>query len=230
MPIQYNPIARRDCEFLKANACKNEGMSTLARARLVPLILLLSACSEAPKTVEKKAPAKAPEPVTGRQAFQMMYPQARIWAVDAQPLQLRSINLSQVKPEKGKAGGWQAIFVSASLAKSRAYTYSAVEAEGNLHEGVFAGIAEDYAVGRGATSPFLPAALKIDSDHAYDVAAEKSQDYIKKNQGKVISYLLELNKRFPDPSWRVIWGESVSSSDYSVFVDATTGMLLEKMH
>ncbi|HXA66998.1 MAG TPA: hypothetical protein VNV82_17705 [Bryobacteraceae bacterium] len=207
-------------------------MSMLTWGRLaLPVVLLLSGCSEAPKTGETtKAPEKPPEPLTGRQAFQMMYPQARGWAPDAQPLELRSINLSQVKPEKGKAGGWQAIFVSPSLGKSRTYTYSAVEAEGNLHQGVFAGIAEDYAVGRGATSPFLPAALKIDSDEAYDTAAAKSQDYIKKNPDKVISYLLEQNKRFPDPTWRVIWGESVSSSDYSVFVDATTGMLLEKMH
>jgi len=207
-------------------------MSMLTWGRLaLPVVLLLSGCSEAPKTGETtKAPEKPPEPLTGRQAFQMMYPQARGWAPDAQPLELRSINLSQVKPEKGKAGGWQAIFVSPSLGKSRTYTYSAVEAEGNLHQGVFAGIAEDYVVGRGATSPFLPAALKIDSDEAYDTAAAKSQDYIKKNPDKVISYLLEQNKRFPDPTWRVIWGESVSSSDYSVFVDATTGMLLEKMH
>ncbi len=207
-------------------------MSMPTWGRLVlPLALLLSACSEAPKTAETtKAPEKPPEPLSGRQAFQMMYPQARGWAPDAEPLELRSINLSQVKPEKGKAGGWQAIFVSPSLGKSRTYTYSAVEAEGNLHQGVFAGIAEDYAVGRGATSPFLPAALKTDSDEAYDTAAAKSQDYIKKNPDKVISYLLEQNKRFPDPTWRVIWGESVSSSDYSVFVDATTGMLLEKMH
>ena len=204
----------------------------LPRARLLlPLILLLSACSEAPKAPEKsKAAEKPPEPVTGRQAFQMMYPQARGWAPDAQPLELRSINLLQVKPEKGKAGGWQAIFVSPSLGKSRAYTYSAVEAEGNLHQGVFGGIAEDYAVGRGATAPFLPAALKTDTDQAYDTAAAKSQDYIKKNPDKSISYLLEHNKRFPDPSWRVIWGQSVSSSDYSVFVDATTGMFLERMH
>jgi hypothetical protein len=207
-------------------------MSTLVRARLLlPLVLLFSACSEAPKTTETtKAPEKPPEPLTGRQAFQMMYPQARGWAPDAQPLELRSINLAQVKPEKGKAGGWQAIFVSASLGKSRAYTYSAVEAEGNLHQGVFAGIPEDYVAGRGTSAPFLPAALKIDTDQAYDTAAAKSQDYIKKNPGKVISYLLEMNKRFPDPTWRVIWGESVSSSDYSVFIDATTGMLLEKMH
>ena len=207
-------------------------MSTLGRARLLlPLVLLLSACSEGTKTSEKsKVPEKPPEPVTGRRAFQMMYPQARAWAPDAQPLELRSIHLSQVKPERGKAGGWQAIFVSPSLGKSRAYTYSAVEAEGNLHQGVFAGIAEDYAVGRGSTSPFLIAALKIDSDQAYAAAAEKSQDYIKKNPNKTISYLMEQNRRFPEPSWRVIWGESVSSSDYSVFVDATTGMFLERMH
>jgi hypothetical protein len=197
---------------------------------LLPLALFLSACSEAPKATETKAPEKTPEPLTGRQAFQMMYPQARAWAADALPLQLRSINLSQVKPEKGKAGGWQVIFASASLAKSRLYTYSAVEAEGNLHQGVFAGIAEDWDATRSASSPFLPAALKIDSDQAYDTAAEKSQAYLKKNPNKPISYLLELNKKFPDPSWRVIWGESVNSSDYSVFVDATTGMLLQIMH
>ena len=204
----------------------------LARTRLLlPLVLLLAGCSEAPKAVEKsKEPEKPAEPLTGRQAFQMMYPQARGWAPDAQPMELRSINLAQVKAEKGKAGAWGAIFVSPSLGKSRTYTYSAVEAEGNLHQGVFAGIAEDYAVGRGTTSPFLPAALKIDTDAAFDTAAEKSLDYTKKNPDKVISYLLEQNKRFPDPTWRVIWGESVSSSDYSVFIDATTGMLLEKMH
>lgn len=205
---------------------------SLAPARLLlPLALLLSACSEAPTSVEKtKAPEKPPEPVTGRQAFQMMYPQARLWAADAQPLDLRSIHLSQVKPQKGKAGGWQATFVSPSLGKARPYTYSAVEEEGNLHQGVFAGIAQDYDIARGATQPFLVAALKFDSDQAYDAAAEKSQDYTKKNPTKTIAYLLELNRKFPDPTWRVIWGESVSSSDYSVFVDATTGMVLERMH
>src|SRR5580704_1629337 len=59
--------------------------------------MLLAGCSEAPKTEAAKRPEKAPEPVTGRQAFQMMYPQARRWAADAQPFQLRSIHLSQVK-------------------------------------------------------------------------------------------------------------------------------------
>src|ERR1035441_9138279 len=111
---------------------------------LSPLILFLSACSDAPKTAEQKQPPKPPEPLTGRQAFQRMYPQARGWAPDAQPLEIRSVNLARVKADKGKAGAWQAVFVSPSLGKAKTYTYSAVEADGNLHEGVFGGLEESY--------------------------------------------------------------------------------------
>ena len=196
---------------------------------LLPLAVFLSACSDAPKTETAKPPAKPPEALTGRQAFQRMYPQARGWAPDAQLLQLRSINLSQVKSENGKAGAWQAILVSASRGKARTYTYSAVEAEGNLHEGVFGAIEEDYAA-RGPAFPFEVLALKVDTDQAYETAAKKSQEYIKKNPGKPVTFLLEQTKQFPDASWRVIWGESVSTSDYSIFVDATTGVYLETMH
>ncbi len=191
--------------------------------------MMLAGCSEAPKTEAAKQPEKVPEPVTGRQAFQMMYPQARRWAADAQPFQLQSIRLSQVKSNKGKAGAWQAIFVSPSQSKSRTYTYSVVEAEGNLHEGVFGSIEESYST-QAAASPFEIAAIRIDSDQAYDTAAQKSQEYIQKNPGKPITFLLEQTKRYPDVTWRVIWGESVGTSDYSVFVDATTGAFLGIVH
>ena len=192
-------------------------------------MLLLAACSEAPKTESAKKAEKPPEPVTGRQAFQMMYPQARRWAADAQPLQLQSINLSQVPAQKGKAGAWQAIFVSASRSKARTFTYSAVEAEGNLHEGVFGNIEED-APANPSSTPFEMAAIRIDSDQAYNTAAKKSQEYIQKNPKMPISFLLEQTKRFPDVTWRVIWGASVGPSEYSVFVDATTGALLAIVH
>lgn len=194
-----------------------------------PLVLFLSACSDAPKTAEVKQAPKPLEALTGRQAFQQMYPQARGWAPDAQPLQIGSLNLAQVPAEKGKAGVWQVVFVSPSLGKAKTYTYSAVEAEGNLHQGVFGGVQEDYTP-RGDASPFVIAAIKVDSDAAYKTAAEKSADYIKKNPSKPVMFLMELNKRFPDVTWRVIWGDSVSTSDYSVFVDGTTGAYLEKMH
>lgn len=193
------------------------------------LIVLAVGCTEAPKNEAKQQAKRPPRPVTGRQAFQMIYPQARRWAADAQPLELRSINLAQVKSEKGKAGAWQAIFVSPSMGKSRSYTYSAVEAEGNLHEGVFGGIEEGYSA-NGSSTPFEISALRIDSDEAYDTAAKKSQDYIEKNPDKPVTYILEQTKRFPDVAWRVIWGQSVSTSDYSVFVDATTGAFLAISH
>ncbi|HTW64172.1 MAG TPA: hypothetical protein VME17_06130 [Bryobacteraceae bacterium] len=194
---------------------------------LGPLLLFFTACSSAPKTASEKQPAKPPMALTGRQAFQRMYPQARGWAPDALPLQIQSINLPQVKAGDGKAGAWRVIFVSASRGKAKTYTYSAVE--GDLHEGVFGGTEEDYTP-RTDSSPFQVSAIRIDSDQAYKTAAAASADYIKKNPGKPVIFLMEQTRRFPDVTWRVIWGGSVGTSDYSVFVDGTTGQLLEKMH
>jgi hypothetical protein len=196
---------------------------------LLPLIGLLSACSDAPKTAEVKPPPKPPEILTGRQAFQRMYPQARGWAPDAQPLDIRSVNLAQVKSDKGRYGAWQVTFVSPSLGKAKMYTYSAVEADGGLHEGVFAGPVESYTP-RSDSSPFTIAAIKVDSDEAYNTAVEQSADYIKKNPDKPVTFLMEVTRRYPDVTWRVVWGDSVGTSDYSVFVDGTTGKYLEKMH
>jgi hypothetical protein len=196
---------------------------------LLPLFLFLSACSDTPKTAEVKPPPKVLEALTGRPAFQQMYPQARGWAPDAQPLQITSLNLAQVKADQGKAGVWQVIFVSPSLGKAKTYTWSAVESEGNLHQGVFGGPQEDYTP-RGDSSPFQIAAIKVDSDEAYKTAVENSADYIKKNPDKPVLFLMELGKRFPDVTWRVVWGNSVGTSDYSVFVDGSTGKFLERMH
>jgi len=196
---------------------------------LLPALLFLSGCSEAPKTVEQKQTPKAPELLTGRQAFQRMYPQARGWAPDALPLEIRSVRLGQVKAEPGTSGAWQVIFVSTSLGKAKTYTYSAVESDGNLHEGVFGGQEESYS-GRGDSSPFEIAAIRVDSDEAYKTAAAKSAEYIKKNPDKPVMFVMEQTRRFPDVTWRVIWGDSVSTSDYSVFVDGTTGKLLQVMH
>lgn len=199
--------------------------------RLWPLILFLflTACSDAPKTAEQKEPAKALEALTGRQAFQQMYPQARGWAPDAQPLQISSLNLAEVKAGKGKAGVWQVIFVSPARAKAKTYTWSAVEAEGNLHQGVYGGTEETYTP-RGDSTPFEIAAIKVDSDEAYATAAKESAAYIQKNPDKPVIFLMELGRRFPDVTWRVIWGASVGTSDYSVFVDGSTGKFLERMH
>jgi hypothetical protein len=204
-------------------------MRSILYSPMLPLLLMLSACSEAPKAAQEKPAPKPPEALTGREAFQRVYPQARGWAADAQPLEIRSVNLAQVKAEKGKAGAWQITFVSPSLGKAKAYSYSAVEGDGNLHEGVFGGPQESYTA-RGDAFPILIAAIKIDSDEAYNTAAAKSAEYIKKNPGKPVTFLMEQSRQFPDVTWRVIWGDSVSTSDYSVFVDGTTGKYLQTMH
>jgi hypothetical protein len=200
----------------------------------VPIALLFSACSGNSEKAAPKAPAPPPEAVTGNAAFFQMYAAARGgWAVDLQPLRLLSIHLPQVKAAPGKAGAWQATFVSASPLRLRSYTYSVIEAEGNLHQGVFAGNDESWAGPRAPVQPFLVAALKKDSDFAYDVALKngnRAEEYVKAHPDMTVTFLLEQNKRFPQLTWRVIWGETVGTSNYSVFVDATTGVYLETMH
>ena len=196
---------------------------------LAPGILLAASCSEAPKQEAKKKekePEKPPEPVTGRYAFYQMFAAARTWATDLQPIQVSSIALKEVPSGEGKYGAWQCMLVSPSKGRLKTYSYSVIEAGGNLHKGVFALPDEGFSGRRGQAKPFLVAALKIDTDEAWKTAAGKSADYMKKNPDMPISFLLELTPRFPNPAWRVIWGESVSQSSYSIFVDATTGQYL----
>ena len=194
-------------------------------------VLALGGCSEATQPAEKKAEAP-PEPVTGRLALYRMYAASRSWASDAEVLRLRSIDRPEVKRERGRAGAWEAYFVSAQLGRARSYTYSVVEAEGNLHLGVFAGLEEGWSGPRAGVKPFLMQALKTDSDAAYETAVKKGKkapEYIKLHPDMTVMFLLEQNNKFPQLTWRVIWGETVGTSNYSVFVDATTGEYLETM-
>jgi hypothetical protein len=197
------------------------------------LFLMLAACTETPTTTTKKEPEKV-EPVTGETALYRMYGMARTWSSDVQVLQLMSIRISEFTQEvPGKAAAWQATFVSASKNRSRSYTFSIVESQGNLHKGSFAGPEEAWSGPRGVATPFLIAAVKKDSDEAYHTALSepksKAAEYDKKNPGKPITILLEKTSKFPDPAWRVLWGESLSTSSFSVFVDASLGTYLETM-
>jgi len=90
---------------------------------------------------------------------------------------------------------------------------------------------EGWSGHRGVATPFLIAALKTDSNEVLQTALKnpKVAEYDKKNAEKGISFILEKTDRFPDPTWRVIWGESVGTSSFSVFVDATTGIFQQIM-
>jgi hypothetical protein len=207
---------------------------TRTSAFTVIAALLLAACSEAPKpAVESKKEVEKPEPISGSSAFFKMYALARTWAPDAEGLHMRSMHLPDVPYEPGKAAAWETVFVSPSAGKLRSYTWSAVEAEGNLHKGVFAGHEESWSGPRSNVKTFSFQALKKDSDEAYKTALEKGKsaaDFAKKNPDRKVNFLLEQTNRFPELTWRVLWGESVSTANYSVYISASTGAYLETVH
>ena len=196
------------------------------------LFLVLLACSETPQTAAKKEPEKPAEPVTGQSALYRMYQGARSWASDAQVLKLTSSLLGEVPDvPRGKAAAWEATFTSSTRGQVRSYTYSIIEVPPLLHKGVFAGLEGGWSGPRGNTTPFLIAAVKIDTETAYQTAMKNGgAEYDKKNPGKPITIMLEKNTKYPDPVWRIIWGESLGTSNFSVFVDASTGDFKEKMH
>ncbi len=196
------------------------------------VLLLLTACSEQPTTTQKKEPAKPPEPLTGQSALFKMYQVARTWDPRALVLKLESLHSPSIPEVAGKAGIWGATFTSPTENRSHTYTFSLIEELPSLHQGVFQVADEVYNGPKGVTKPFLIAAVKTDTDAAYETAKSqpKAIEYDKKFPGKPITLLLEKNDRFPDPVWRVIWGESVGTSNFSVFVNATSGGFLEIMH
>ena len=198
---------------------------------LLTLLSFVSACSDTPTDSTAKTPPKPPEPITGRQAFQRTFPSARTWSPDCQPLRIRSLILDEMKGENGKAPAWEVTYVSSQQGRARRYTWSAIEAAGNLHEGVFAGPVESWIGPTGQQQPFPANTLLIDTPDAFATAVSASADYLKKPGDKPpVTFLLEFTARFPDPAWRVLWGASISTAEYSVFVDATTGKLLAKVH
>jgi len=186
---------------------------------LLVAAVLLSACSDAPVT---KAPVKPPEAETGRQGFYKTFPQAHTWAADAQPIRVRSMELKELQADGGKAAAWEVTYASEAKGRSRVYTWSAVEVEG-VHQGVFASQEEAWRPGA-ADKPFPIQALKIDTPEALQTAIEHSVTYFKNLGSKPHpKFVLEYTARYPNPSWRVYWGESVSSAEWSVFVDSATG-------
>ena len=210
------------CESHAPQPTLNIGMRLLVT---LAAVVCLTACSDTPAETKVKEPEKPLAPITGRQAFQSTYAAARAWAADCQPVRIRSINLPEVPPEDGKAGAWEILYASASRSAGKVYTWSAMEALG-LHQGVFAGPQQSWTP-VGQERPFLPAALKTDTPEALKIAKQEGSKYLKKPGKKPeVTYLLELTPRFPDLTWRVLWGVSVGAAEYSIFVDATTGAAL----
>ncbi|MFN7924739.1 MAG: hypothetical protein U0Q16_31845 [Bryobacteraceae bacterium] len=197
--------------------------------KLIPfaIALFLAGCTqEAPKEKKVKAP---PEPVSAQSAFFKMFGQARQWANDAQVLKVEPVPLTAIKEKGGKWPAWRATFTSDTKRRMKSFQFSVVESDG-VHEGVFGGTEESWGGSRGQEIAFLMQAFKIDSPAAIDTAIGKSAEYIKKHPDVPITVVLGKTKEDGNPTWRVIWGASASTSNYSVYVDATSGQYLKTMH
>ena len=198
---------------------------------LLVILLALMACSTAPPdAAQQKEPEPPPEPIDGQTAFFRMYNAARMnWSNDAQGLRLESIELEQVPSAEGKYGAWRAAFVSPSMRRTAVFNYSVIEAGGKLQQGVFQDHEEGFTESR--SQPWPVSALKTSSAQAVAKAKEQPQakKYVGEHPGMPIMILLEQTHRHPNLTWRVVWGSSVSTSGFSVFVDASTGEFLEVM-
>src|ERR1700744_5828886 len=118
-----------------------------------------------------------------------MFQVARSWDPDAQVLTMNSIHLTDVPAVRGESGAWQAVFISPSKASQRGYTFSVVEGELNLHQGVFPG-AEESAGAKAAGQAFLIGAVKTDSDAAYKTGQMHAAEYDAKHADQTISFEL----------------------------------------
>jgi hypothetical protein len=193
------------------------------------LIVSLTGCTaDAPKEAAKPKPVEKPEAITGRAAFYKMLPSAKTWAADCKGIQMESIQMTGVPAEPGKAGAWRGTFVSESKGRMKTFLWSADDGDGGFRKGTWEGQEDSFRGRLGQAAPFYMQALQHDSDEAYKEAISKEDPYLKKNEKIAINFLLEFTPRHPNLAWRVLWGETVGTARYSVFVDASTGKFLEK--
>ncbi len=185
--------------------------------------LVLSACSA---DTPDKAAAKPAEPITGLRALYQAYGMARSWAPDVKILHVSSIDIDQVKSQPGKTGAWQVVFASEAKGQKRAYVSCVFDVSVTLRKGVFAESPNQWSDDHRA---FIIAAAQIDSDKALEVAMKHGAEYTKKNPTMPISYYLEMGRTINMPVWRVIWGESISTSTFSILIEATTGTYISTL-
>ena len=191
--------------------------------------LVLSACSEAPKTTAKveaevkKEPAKAPEAVTAHRAFYEMYKPARTWATDLLALSVVSGEVPKIKNEDGKAGLWTAVFVSPSRREARSFTYAVVDNGGEFRKGVNISNTLLWSGATKTSKPFSNSEFAVDSDAAYKTAFGKAEGWLKKHPNMQATFRLGNASRFSAPVWYIMWG--TTKNGYAALVNATTGAI-----
>jgi len=193
------------------------------------VILLLSACTQAPQkpaTETKAAAASKPtEPVAAQSAFFEMYKPARAWAKDLLPLSLVSGEIPGFKNADGKAALWTAVFVSPSLRQARTLTYAIADHAPDIHKGVDIGGTEPWSGDTPKSQSFLIAEFNVNSDAAFKTASDKADAWLKKHSDMPVAMALGKTSRFSGPVWYIQWG--TRKLGYAAYVNATTGDVIK---
>lgn len=215
----------------------NTTSSSLAAAILAAAAFMTTGCfdSSSPaeiKARQEKAEKKAPEPVSGQNAYYKMYGAAKSWAQDLQGFRCEPIRMTAIPEKDGKFPAWKCSFVSEAKRAMKTYSYSVVAADG-IYKDTFGGPDESYSGPRGQNVPFPILALKIDSDAAIKTALshKDAAEYARKRpDAPVLTPVLEKTKEVANAHWRIYWGPSIATSNFSILIDASTGEYVKTLH
>ena len=200
-------------------------MTKLKIALLLFPILFFAACSsEPPKPAETKQEKAAPKPtetISGREAFQKMYPAGRGWFADAKPVRMESQSTSDANGRDGKSAVWRVVFASPGRQKMQNYTWSG-SASADIDRGISHGTEDTFSPSNASTQPFDSLFLKIDSQEALATANKHGGDkQLKKDPKLPVQFLLDWDPRKKQLVWHVIYGTSRMSAALVIDVDAT---------
>jgi hypothetical protein len=190
----------------------------------------LAGCDSNPSGVHAAAkPAPKPtEALTGREAFQKVYVQARGWAPDAKPVRLESATTSDSGGQDGKSALWRGYFASPSRRSIKSYIWSGSSAEENARDrGVTARPEDTWSPNNSSAYAFELAYLKIDSGKAWEIAQQHGgEKLLQADPKQPVQYTLAWNTLTNELVWHVVYGTSVNSAKLRVAVNASDGKFI----
>ncbi|MBI3474380.1 MAG: hypothetical protein HY010_01510 [Acidobacteria bacterium] len=196
-------------------------MKKLAIALFALALATMTACSSEPSKPSEAEKPKAPEPLTGRVAFQKCYVAARGWARDAQPFRLESQLIGDSKGREGKSLAWRAGLASVLQHSTRPYTWASGD--------VSFGVEDTYSPTNTSTKVFDIAFLKVDSNQALETAQKHGGDkLLEKAPDTPVLYMLDWNNQTNELVWHVIYGTDRASAKLTIAVNASSGEFIRE--
>lgn len=192
---------------------------------------MLMSCGMQSGSKKAEEPPPPPEPVSAMRALTYAYGKARSKAQDIDILRISNLNLEKIPSAEGKAGAWQFQFVSRSKGSIYSVRYAVADELPSFREGAWDSGTQAFRPDGMRNKPFVMHALRCDSTEAYKIAVENAKSYLQKQKPESlppVHFLLELTDAYALPMWRVYWGNSLSTAEYSVFVDANQSKFVSK--